>query len=289
MSGPDPGHACADPARCRRPFCAARADVHLVAPADARGVVRDLPGWPVSASALFDRLNGQLTRAHLLRIAGADPFGAHLHFPILVKIRLSGRVPPRLAFDPGEALRLTRWGSGDGVDHLARAWCCALMVIGPGDPSDDLVDVAAQLVTSCLALGGDLPGLAERLFAWRAVSEEPAAAARGDRDPAEPADPVALLALLSLRAAADPADPRLADLAGAVADAFTAPDDPPDDRRGGPPGGPRGGPPGGGTTPLASTSAPHWRELIDAVLTPLRPTHSDVDRLVLALGTDRSV
>jgi len=121
-AGPDHGHGCADPPRCLHPFCTAPVDVRLVAPEDTRVVVRELTGWPLSASALFDRLNGQITREQLLRIADSDPFGAHLHFLILVRIRLSGKVPAKSAFDPGEALRLTRWSSGPDVDHRARAW-----------------------------------------------------------------------------------------------------------------------------------------------------------------------
>jgi hypothetical protein len=220
-------------------------------------VAGELPGWPVSASALFDRLTELITREHLLRIAGSDPFGAHQHFPILARIRLSGRVPPRLAFDPGEALRLTRWGSGDRVDHVARAWCCAILVIAPGDPPDELVDVVAPLVASCLVLGGDVPELAERLLAWRAVTAEP---------PAEPAggpDPVALLGLLLLRAAAAPDDGRLPGLARAVADAYAGPAAPP--------------------SPMDSASSRRWRELVDAVLAPARSGRPEVDRLVAAL------
>lgn len=236
-------------------------------------VVRELADWPLSTSALFDRLNGQITREQLLWIAGHDPFGAHLHFPILVRVRLSGRVPAKLAFDPGEALRLTRWGSGPDVDHLARAWCCTLLVIAADD--DELGEVAAQLAESCLALGGDLPQLAERLLAWRAVTEDPDVARQRGEDHGC-ADPVALLTLLLLRAATDPADARLVGLAQTLAGALAAPQQWPwpwreDLRR-----------------LTRSTSARHWRKLIDTVLTPLRPAHPDFDRLADALSRARS-
>lgn len=269
---PDPGHACADPVRCTRPFCAVPVDIHLVSPDQTRVVVRDLPGWPQSASALFHGLNEQIGREHLLWIAAADPFGARLHFPIMVRIRLSARVPPKLEFNPGEALHLTRWSRGPEVDHLARAWCCTLMVISPDyGVEDDLADVAAQLVDSCLTLGGDLPELAEQLLAWRAVSEAAEHARRcaeqGYADHGYP-DPVALLALLLLRAATAPTDPRIGDLARTVADAFAAPHELPwpwsDDL-------PR---------LTDAVSMPLWRHLIDTVLTPLRPTQPDLDRLI---------
>jgi hypothetical protein len=245
-----PGHGCADPSRCTRPFCAAPVHLDLVPPEHTRVVVRELAGWPLSASALFDRLNGQITREQLLRIAAFDPFGAHLHFPILVQIRLSGQVPAKLAFDPGEALRLTRWADGPDIDHLARAWCCTLLVIAP-DGNDDLLTVAGHLVESCLALGGDLPQLAERLLAWRAVTEQPDIAGQlGEGDGR--ADPVALLALLLLRAATNPADARLVGLAQTLADTFAGPPPRP------------------------------WRRLIGTILTPLRPVHPDLDRLANA-------
>jgi hypothetical protein len=255
----DPFHACPDPIRCTRPFCATHVTVPLVTPQQARTVTRKILGWPVSASALFDSLNAQIIRHHLLAIADKDPFGAHAHFPILVRIRLSGRVPPRLSFDPGEALRLSRWGSGAHVDHLVRAWCCTILTVCPTDEYDqgDLTEVAAQLVASCFVLDGDAPALAERLFAWRAISDDPAEAAR--RPPSDDGHPdtVALLALFLLRAAADPTDARLGDLGRAVAGDNALP-----------------------TALAESVSAPHWRDLLGQVLTRLRATRPDLTDLL---------
>lgn len=261
-AAPDPGHGCADPARCTQPFCARPAHVNLVAPHETRVVIGRLPSWPIGPDALFAWLNARITRKQLLGIASTDPFGAHQHFPILARIRVSGRVPPHLEFDPGEALRLTRWGAGPDTDHLARAWCCALMAIAPGDDSDDLPEVAAQLIESCLALGDDAPELAEQLLAWRAISEDPAIAPLLADDEVH-ADPVALLALLLLRAAADPADARLPDLISALANAFTESDDPP--------------------RQTTTASAELWRSLVDRILAPLCPTNAELDRLVTAL------
>jgi hypothetical protein len=76
-------------------------------------------------------------------------------------------------------------------------------VICPTDEYDGgLADVAAQLVESCLVLGGDAPELAERLFAWRAIGDDPAQAASRRPDDAGHPDTVALLAVLLLRAVA---------------------------------------------------------------------------------------
>ena len=229
-------------------------------------VVRQLPGWPIGPAALFEWLNARITRLQLLRIVDGDPFGAHEHFPILARVRVSGRVPPQLKFVPGEALRLMRWGPvGPDTDHLARAWCYALLVIAPG-PDDNLIDVAAQLVESCCALGDDVPELAARLMAWRAISDEPFDVALRAKDEIEgegSCDPVALLALLLLQLAADPADARVTGLARIVADAFTEPDGPP--------------------IPAFSVSAVLWGKLADTILAPLAPASADLDRLAVAL------
>ena len=87
-------------------------------------------------------------------------------------------------------MALRRWSAGDDVDHVERAWCCTLLALD----GDDLDDVAAGLVDSCLALG--VPSLAEQFLAWIwSTSDWP---------------PVSgLFALLLLRAAQDPADPRI--------------------------------------------------------------------------------
>jgi hypothetical protein len=265
---PDPGHGCADPTHCTNPYCARPVDIHLVRPQQARVVVRHLPGWPQSASALLDWIRERLTRNHLLSIANSDPFGAHEHFPTLVEIWMSGRVPALLTFDPGEALRLYRWSCGPDIDHVSRALCCTLLSIS-SDEDDFFDDVAAPLVDSCLAIGGDAPALAEQLLAWRAVSEPPNRAKPGE-DHGCP-DPVALLALVLLRIAADPDDARLPDLARTVADAFTPP--------GGPPWHVRDRVP----EVMAGGHARTWQHLVTTVLAPWRPTRPDINRLVTAL------
>jgi hypothetical protein len=235
--------------------------------------VRQLPGWPVSASALLDWLRQRITRGHLLSIANSDPFGAHEHFPILVKVWASGRVPAPLRFSPGEALELYRWSSGPNVDHLSRAFCCALLCISPdeSDFGDDPASVAAPLVESCLALGGDAPALAERLLAWQAVNDPPCIASLPG-DHASP-DPVILLALILLRAAIDPGDARLPDLARTVADAFTRPDTLPWHFHF----------PASVSEMTGGGHAMTWQHLVTDLLAPLSPTHPSIDRLTAGL------
>lgn len=145
-----------------------------------------------------------------------------------------------------------------------------LCISSTGDhPVDVPADIAAPLVESCLALGGDAPALAEQLLAWRAVSE-PAATGTVREDYGCPA-PVALLALIVLRAAADPGDARLADPARTVADASREP-------------GALPGPFGDWISDVKTGGhAQTWRNLITTVLAPGRGTCPDVDRLVPAV------
>jgi hypothetical protein len=218
----------------------------LVPPERARRVTCRLDGWPASASALLDLLNRRLARRQVLGIASWDPFGADEHFPVLAKIWASGRVPDRLGFHPGEALRLARWSTGPTVDHLARAWCCAVLCISPDD-TDQLADVVAPLVESCLAIGGEAPEAAEQLLVWRATSAVP-----GQVGPAAP-DPVALLAVLLLGTATDPGDARLPALCDTVATAIAGP--------------PRGSWHEAPARQVATCgSAPLWRHLIGSIL-----------------------
>ncbi len=230
-----------------------------------RVVVRDLPGWPQSASALLDWVLARITRLDLLHIADDDPFGAHKHFPILVKIWMSRRVPPMLSFNPGEALELYRWSSGPRVDHLGRALCCTLLCISGGTYIDDHdpASIVPALVESCLALGGDAPALAAQLLAWYAVSEP--ASQLYPSVHRYPPHPVALLGLVVLAAVADPDDPRLADLVAAVADAFTEPDT------------------GREVPQVLANACGHadtWLRLFTTILEPWRAARPDVDRLV---------
>ncbi len=234
--------------------------------------MRQLPDWPQSASSLFDRLRKRITREHLLNIASIDPFGAHLHFPILVKFWASGRVPATLGFEPGEALRLRRWGGPD-VDQISLAFCCTLLCISADDTGGnvDPASFIAPLVDSCLTLGDDMPVLAEQLLAWRAVTEPADVAAYGSSDGC--LDPVALFALLLLRAAADPHDVRLPGLVDTLAGAFGQSDTSPWHEY--------------DAVRAAVSTGGHartWRRLVTTVLTPLRPTWPSVDRLVTALA-----
>jgi hypothetical protein len=243
----------------------------VVRPEQARTVVRHLPDWTRSASALLDWIRERLTREHLLNIVYTDPFGAHAHFPILVKIWITGLVTTPVRFDPGEALMFYSRHRDPDVDHVSRTLCCTLLSIG-SDEEEYFGDVAAPLVESCLAIGGDAPALAEQLFAWRAVSEVPSTADLGE-DHGCP-DPVALLALALLRIAADPDDARLPGLLRTVADGFTQPDVLPWYLR---------------ERVQLATARGHrgtWQHLVTTVLVPWRSTRPDVSRLLAALGME---
>jgi hypothetical protein len=66
---------------------------------------------------------------------------------------------------------------------------------------DELVTNGVILAESCVALGGETRGRAERFFAWCAETSD---------------EPLALALLLIVRASAAPNDPRLAPLASAI-------------------------------------------------------------------------
>lgn len=241
----------------------------LVPPGSGRVVVADLPGWPASPTDLFDLLRRRVTRDVLVGIASADPFDGDAHLAALLRIHQSGRLPRRLSFVPGEALRLTRWPV-DGADQLCRAWACTLLCLAPGDFSDRPIDVLPSLVDSCLALGGDVPEPAGRLLAWLAISadadEVEALAAAGGR--ARRPEPVAQLALLLLGCATLPGDDRLALLADTLLETLSEPELV--------------------ASLFESVSAPLWRDLVDRLLVPPGAGTPSIARLATLLTEGHS-
>lgn len=158
---------------------------------------RPLEGWEGSASALLDWLRARIPRETLITIARAD-YGSDeaKHLAALTHIQRTGIVPRRLAWEPHEVLALTRWSSGERVDHLARAFACTLLCLAPGD-LDELVATGPILAESCLSLGAEARDLGTALFVWLAE-------AGPERERA-----VAMLLALLLRLSADADDPRL--------------------------------------------------------------------------------
>jgi len=240
-----------------------------VAPEALRVVRRSLPGWRASPAPLFDWLRAQVSSEVLDGIAAAN-YGADKadNLAVLLDIWTTGLVPRQLQWIPHEVLSLCRWSRGENVDHIERAWCCTLLALD----DEDLQDVAAGLVDSCLALGAPAPELAERFLAWICRTGDADTAGPGDSSIAVPdseVDPppvLGLFALLLLRAAQDPADPRVSTLASMVLRQAGSTTDEPDELFTG------------------STVAVLWDDLTTRVLVPLRPTHPDVDRLLTALA-----
>lgn len=183
-----------------------RPDELLDAPAPA------LAGWAPSPSGLFDWLRANISSASLANVAAAD-YGAGYdrNLAALTDMCATGLVPRQLDWYPGEALALTRWSEGEGVDHLARG--LALTILCLCDRAE-LESNGAPLVESALALGGDVPALAAGLVAW--CDGRTRAARVRARLPDEHVR-WALISLAVLTAALDPDDARLAGLVALVA------------------------------------------------------------------------
>jgi len=122
------------------------------------------------ASDLFDLLRDRATPELLETIARAD-YGMDFqkHLAGLADICATGLVPRDLPWEPREVLELTRWQSGEHVDHLARALSCVILLIANPD-SDSFATNAPILVESCFALGAETTAAAAALFEWSATS-----------------------------------------------------------------------------------------------------------------------
>lgn len=237
------------------PAASARVGPRGERPEALRATATPLDGWHASASGLFDWLRERMTLEALTVIARAD-YGhdAARHLAALQDICETGLVPRTLAWEPHEVLALTRWSTGERVDHLARAFCCVLLCLSPSD-MDELVTNGPILAESCLALGPEATDLAGKLFAWLAQTAD-------DDDPERP---IALVLLWLMAAASAPDDPRLEALAGRVRASDRSPHALPADLR-------------------ESMGAPSWDALLELVALPLRATHPSAARLLTALA-----
>ena len=240
------------------------------APPDALRVMRrSLPGWRAAPAPLFDWLRARVTTQMLAEIAAADYARDEADLvAALVDICATGLIPRRLPWPLHEVLSLSRWSSGERVDHIERAWCCTLLALN----GDELDDLEPGLVDSCLALGDPAPELAEQFLAWICQTDAPAADADAtdatmadgtDASSQTDAPLLGLVALLLLRAAQDPADPRVASLTSMALHQTES-------------------------QPLEfgwaySVRADLWEELTARILAALRATRPDVGRLINAL------
>jgi hypothetical protein len=186
---------------------------------------------------------------------------AHKHLAALDDICETGLVPRTLAWEPHEVLALTRWSTGQGVNHFERALSCVILCLAPGE-LDELVTDGPILAESCLGLGVEATHLGERFFAWRSETEESA----DDQEEIGPEQPIALLLLLLLRAATTPDDPLLEPLAQMLVEHPTYT---PDELNG---------------WIVGSMRPELWGDLFARILTPLQASHPHVDRLLSALG-----
>jgi hypothetical protein len=119
--------------------------------------VRSL-GWPHAPHRLLDRLRARMTPETLRSIAGNDPFSGDDHLAALEAIAHTGRVPHPLRWAPHEAISLERWANGthSPIDHLGRAFACAILCIEDGAPcssEEGNAPTLAVLLESCIALG----------------------------------------------------------------------------------------------------------------------------------------
>ena len=238
---------------------AARVGPRGLRPEALRKRVRELEGWETSASGLFDWLRARATPEQLTRIANAD-YGtdADEHLAALLDVCETGLIPKMLEWEPHEVLALTRWSTGEDVDHVARALCCAILCIAP-DNMNDLVTNGPILAESCLALGAEATRLVELFFAWRSETEE------RDEDVGTE-QPVALLLLFLVRTASAPEDPRLDALAQRLTEHATYPLEEVAEWIAG------------------SMRADLWTDLVDRVLVPASAAHPPVARVLCGLG-----
>jgi hypothetical protein len=239
---------------------ATRAGPRGLRPDALRRRVTTLSGWETSAAGLFDWLRARVTAEALRKIAGADyGMDADKHEAALRDMCESGLVPRKLAWEPHEVLALTRWASGEAVNHLERALSCTLLCLAPSD-FDELVTNGPILAESCMALGAEASRQAELFFGWRAETEPDAEAG------ADPEQPIALLLLFLMRAASAPDDPRLEALAAMLVEH-----------------------PHHALEEVAewmteSMRAQLWSDLIERILVPLEATHPPTRRVLRALG-----
>ncbi|MCB9700775.1 MAG: hypothetical protein H6711_02655 [Myxococcales bacterium] len=201
---------------------AARCGPHGVRPEALRVRSRTFPGPAPDTAGLIEWLRAGLSDASLEAIAEVDyGYEAAKKLATLRDLRAQGLLPRRLDAGIHEAFALTRWSSGAGVDHRARAFACALLLVDTHD--DDPADTTPILVESCLALGDEATRLGAGYLAWIASSDAPPLVDEDEEEDEEDeedegADPSALLGLALLVAAVDPGDPALDAITQALID-----------------------------------------------------------------------
>jgi hypothetical protein len=219
--------------------------------------ITKLDGWEGSAGDLFDWLRRSVSQDCLMEIAQADyDFDTERHFAALDRICKTGLLPLELPWHPGEVVRLTRWSSGQALNHRARALSCVLLCLCSDD--DDLANNGPPLIESCLALGADAASSAARFLVWKYETTNP------ERAEAH----LCLLSLIMLHATQQPGDPRLVSLFEKMV----------------------------GTRDIrglrqwlaSSINAKLWAQLVDDILMPLHQTQPALSPLLDAIGFSQS-
>ncbi|MEZ4380177.1 MAG: hypothetical protein R3A79_02425 [Nannocystaceae bacterium] len=178
---------------------------------------RALAGWSADASALLEWLRPRLSAEIMGSIAAADyGFGRDDNLAALRDIHETGLLPIPLGSQLHEVCALCRWADGERVDHVERAFTCAMLcldyVCETSCFTDDLVSTLPQLVESCVELGPEPTRALVSLLVWLVEREEPEEALEDEGSGVL----ACLYALLVAAASLDPDDPRLASLARSV-------------------------------------------------------------------------
>jgi hypothetical protein len=241
---------------------AERLGPHGLRPALLRTHVRPLASWEGSASALFDALRHRMTEANLTEIANADyGMDAAQHLAALGDLCETGLVPTVLDWEPHEVLALTRWSSGENVNHLERAFACTLLCMLPSE-MDELVTNGPILLESCIALGAETAQHAQSFLVW--LAEFSTVVLADGELPSERS--IALLLLYLCCMATSPSDSRLGALGAQL---LALPDSSLAELR-----------------ELIENGMRNklWCDLCDTILMPQRASHAHAGAVLAALG-----
>jgi len=163
-------------------------------------------GWDRDPTRLLGWVRARIPRESIVAMAALEDFFTNDHYIALLDIAKSGLLPHPLPAYLGLLDRI-RWWEGPEVDHLTRAFSCALLCIEDAAVAipEGHAPTIPILLESCIALGPDAVSAAIALFAAMADSYDAAHSTTRHA-------PTVLFAELGLVLAAawlDPTDPRI--------------------------------------------------------------------------------
>ena len=133
-------------------------------------------GWSHEPARLFDRLRLAVTPGALSSIAACDyGYGVEQNLIALLEIVDTGRVRHPLPWFPLEVLQLERWNEGFGIDRVAHAFACTVLLlddVGPTRYTDGNESTLTTHLLSCIALGRDILDAAIGLYAALANGQQ---------------------------------------------------------------------------------------------------------------------